>query len=49
MNEEFIKILLRNLSRRIKNAEIRHDFQVAQSLKEYRDSIKETQQEIRDN
>ena len=46
MSEEFARVLISNLNRRIKNAEIRHDFQVAQSLKEFRDSIRETQQEL---
>ncbi len=46
MSEHFARVLIQNLSRRIKNAEIRHDFQVAQSLKEFRDSIRETQQEL---
>ena len=46
MSEQFAKILIRNLNRRIKNAEIKHDFQVAQSLKEYRDAIRETMIEL---
>ena len=46
MSERFAKILIRNLNRRIKNAEIKHDFQVAQSLKEYRDAIRETMIEL---
>ena len=46
MSEEFAKELMRNLLRRQKNAEIRHDFAVAQSLKEYRESIRETMQQL---
>ena len=46
MSERFAKILIRNLRRRIKNAEIRHDFQVAQSLKEMVDAIRETMTEL---
>ena len=46
MSEKFTEELMRNLHRRQKNAEIRHDFAVAQSLKEYREAIRETMQQL---
>lgn len=46
MSEAFAKALMANLKRRQKNAEIRHDFAVAQALKEYREAIVETMREL---
>ena len=46
MSEAFAKALLKNLNRRIKETEIRHDFAVTESLKQYRDAIRETMQEM---
>ena len=46
MSEEFARILIANLNRRIKETEIRHDFAVTESLKQYRDTIRETMLEM---
>lgn len=46
MSEEFARTLIRNLNRRIKDTEIRHDFAVTEALKQYRDAIKETMIEM---
>lgn len=46
MSAEFAKALIKNLNRRIKETEMRHDFAVTESLKQYRDAIRETMQEM---
>ena len=46
MSAEFARVLIKNLNRRIKETETRHDFAVSESLKQYRDAIRETMQEL---
>ena len=46
MSEEFAKVFIRNLLKRSKDAELRHDFSVAQALKEQAKAVKETMIEL---
>lgn len=46
MSEEFARVLMANLNRRIKDTETRHDFAVTEALKQMRDAFRETMQEL---
>lgn len=46
MSEEFARLLISNLNRRIKDTETRHDFAVTEALKQYRDAVRETMREM---